>query len=193
MSARRVLLSLALAGALAGAACGDPPDKEIQQAQSAIEGARSAGANEYAHDEFAAAEDALKRAREAVDDRDYRLALNNALDARERAQNAAREANDKKNAARANAERELLDAMTALNDAHAKLRSAEASRAPAKALAGPRHDIAASEEAVQKARAVFDKGDYPAALAQSRQISARLRTTAAELAALPANSARRRR
>jgi len=193
MSVRRVWLSLALAGALAGAACGDPPDKEMQQAQTAIEAARAAGADEYAHDEFAGAEDALKRARDAVDQRDYRLALNNALDARERAQNAAKEATDKKNAARANAERELLDAMTALNDAHAKLRAAETKRVPARTLAGPKREIAASEEAVQKARAAFDNGDYPAALTASRQISARLRATADQLAAATAAGQRRRR
>jgi hypothetical protein len=193
MSVRRVLLSLALAGALAAAACGDPPDKEMQQAQSAIDSAREAGAAEYAHDEFAGAEDALKRARDAVDQRDYRLALNNALDARERAQNAAKEATDKKNAARANAERELLDAMTALNEAHAKLRAAETSRVPPRTLAGPKREIAGSEEAVQKARAAFDKGDYPAALTASRQISARLRTTADQLTAASAAGAKRRR
>ena len=53
----------------------DPPDKEMQQAQSAIESARVAGAGEYAHDELAAAEQALKNAHDAVDQRDYRLAL----------------------------------------------------------------------------------------------------------------------
>ena len=78
-----------------GAACGDPPDKEMQQAQGAIDAARAAGADQYARDEFTAAEDALKRAHEAVDQRDYRQALNNALDARERAQTAAKEAVNK--------------------------------------------------------------------------------------------------
>src|SRR3954469_20869079 len=88
--------------------CGDdPPDKEMQQAQSAIDNARSAGADRYAHDEFVAAEQALKNAHSAVDQRDYRLALTIALDSRERAQTAAKEAADKKQAVKADAAREL--------------------------------------------------------------------------------------
>lgn len=193
MSARRVLLSLAVVAALAGAACGTPPDKEIQQAQGAIDAARSAGADQYAHDEFAAAEDALKRAHDAVTDRDYRLALNNALDARERAQNAIKEATDKKAAARATAERQLLDTMTALNDARAKLRAAETARAAPRVLAAARREIAASEDAVQKARAAFDGGDYPEVVRMSGEITARLRTVVSNLGAVPAAPARRRR
>src|SRR5919199_6689559 len=162
MRRRSFLLSVACASvaALTGMACADPPDKELQQAQGAIDTARAAGADQYAHDEFAAAEDALKRAHEAVGQRDYRLALNNALDARERAQTAAKEAADRKATKRGDAERELLDAMTALNEANSKLRAAEAARAPAKALAGPRHLITDSDAALQKARAAFDQGDY---------------------------------
>src|SRR4029077_14429983 len=77
-STRRLLLSLAVLVAMTGAACGgDPPDKEMQQAQSAIDAARTGGADQYARDEFTAAQDALKRAQEAVTERDYRLALNN--------------------------------------------------------------------------------------------------------------------
>src|SRR5438552_16737193 len=102
-SARRFPLSLALVAALAATACGDPPDKEMQQAQGAIDAARAAGADQYAHDEFAAAQDALKRSHEAVDQRDYRQALNTALDARERAQTAAHESVNTKAIARAHA------------------------------------------------------------------------------------------
>jgi hypothetical protein len=80
----------AIAVGLSTPACGgDPPDKEIKQAQAAIEAARGAGAGQYAKTEYAAAQDALKRATDAVADRDYRLALNHALDARERAEAAA--------------------------------------------------------------------------------------------------------
>ena len=101
---RRVLQSIAAVAALTVAAsCGDPPDKELQQARSAIESARGAGAEVYARDEFSAAETALKNATEAVDQRDYRLALNRALDARERAQNAEKEAASRKAAARTEA------------------------------------------------------------------------------------------
>jgi hypothetical protein len=44
-SMRRVLQSIAVVAAMtATAACGDPPEKELQEARSAIESARGAGA-----------------------------------------------------------------------------------------------------------------------------------------------------
>src|SRR5947209_14527583 len=82
------------------AACGEPPEREMQQAQGAIDAARAAGADAYAHTEFTAAQDALKQAREAAGQHDYQSALNHALDSRERAQNAAKEAADRKATAR---------------------------------------------------------------------------------------------
>src|SRR5436190_334264 len=41
---RRLTLSLAVVAAVSSAACGDPPEKEMQQAQGAIDAARAAGA-----------------------------------------------------------------------------------------------------------------------------------------------------
>src|SRR5438093_983925 len=131
------------------AACGEPPEKEMQQAQGAIDAARAVGADEYAHDEFVAAQDALKHAREAVDQRDYRLALNHAIDSRERAQDAAKTAADRRGAARATAERAIGTAAAALADARLKLKTAESARiAPAK-IAGPRAALRAT------------RGDHP--------------------------------
>ena len=87
---RAGLLVVASACLAAAMACAEPPDKEIQQAIGAIDAARAAGAAEYAAEDFTAAQDALTRANDAVELRDYRLALNHALDSRERAQNAAK-------------------------------------------------------------------------------------------------------
>jgi Domain of unknown function (DUF4398) len=193
MSARRFLLSLAVTAALAVAGCGDPPDKEIEQAQGAIDTAKAAGADQYAQTEFAAAEDALKRAHEAVAQRDYRLALNNALDARERALAAAKESADRKTTARGDAERELLDAMTALNEMHAKARGAEANHVPPKTLQSVRVVIAESEDAVQKARAAFDKSDYLTVIASARETRARLKATAQEVDVAIGGPLRRRK
>ena len=81
----------------------------MQQAQGAIDAARAAGADAYAHTEFTAAQDALKQAREAAGQHDYQSALNHALDSRERAQNAAKEAADRKATARGDAERAMED------------------------------------------------------------------------------------
>ena len=199
MSARRLPHSVAVVATLAAlaamlcAACGDPPDKEIQQAQGAIDTARAAGADQYATTEYTAAQEALKRANEAVEQRDYRLALNYALDARERAQNAAKEAADRKSTARSEAERALLDAMTALNDAHTKLRAAEAARAPMKVLTAARRAVTDGEDTVQKARAAFDRGDFLGAKEAIAGITEHLKATAHDLdTATPAATRRRR-
>ena len=44
MPSRRLLSAIAFFALMAGA-CGTPPDKELQQAQSAIDAARTAGAD----------------------------------------------------------------------------------------------------------------------------------------------------
>ena len=189
---RRFLLSSAVVAAMMGAACGDPPDKEMQQAQGAIDAARAAGADQYAHEEFAAAEDALKRSHEAVEQRDYRQALNTALDARERAQAAAKESVNAKATARADATQALAVADAALHGARAKLKIAEAAHAPARALASARKAIDNGENAVQEARAAFDKGEYLAAIDTARGVPAQLAPTTHDLEGAAAGGGRRR-
>src|SRR5581483_9749899 len=80
----RVVIGLLLLCVTFTAACADdPPTKEMNQAQGAIDAARAAGAEQYAPEDFKAAVAALQRSHEAVTQRDYRQALNDALDARE--------------------------------------------------------------------------------------------------------------
>jgi hypothetical protein len=191
-SMRRFVLSLAVLAAVAGAACGDPPDKEIQQAQGAIDAARAAGADQYAREEFTAAEDALKRSHENVAQRDYRQALNTALDARERAQAAAKEAVNKKAIARADATQALADADAALHDARAKLKTAESAHLAPRALNPVRKAIDDGEMAVQEARTAFDKGDYLAAIETARKVPAQLSPVTRDLDAANAAGGRRR-
>ncbi len=143
------------------AGCGDdPPTKEIQQAQQAIDAARSAGADRYAAEDFTAAQDALKRAQADVVARDYRQALNDALDARDRAQTAGNDAADRRAAAKIEVDKSLHDAALALVDARAKLRTAEAARRPMRLIIPLRRSIADAETHVQEARTAFDDGDY---------------------------------
>src|SRR5262245_36028656 len=92
----------------------DPPNKEIQQAETTIDQARAAGAEVHAKEEFRAAQEALKQAREAVVQRDYRLALNHALDSREHAQTATKQMADIRAKERADADRALAEANAAL-------------------------------------------------------------------------------
>jgi hypothetical protein len=190
-SVRRFVLSLAVAAAMTGAACGDPPEKELQQAQGAIDAARAAGADQYARGEFAAAEDALKRAHDAVDERDYRAALNAALDARERAQTAAKDTVNAKATARAEAEKALASAAAALGEARARTRL-ETGRASPRALAAARRAISDDEAAVQEARTAFEHGDYLASIDKAKAATARLRASTHDLDATTSTTGRRR-
>jgi hypothetical protein len=194
MPLRRQISAIALGALLTSAvACGTPPDKELQQAQTAIEAARAAGADRFAAEEFAAAQSALARANDAVAQRDYRLALNNALDARERAQNAARDATGRMTAARKDAESALTGAVAALADARAKLRAAETGRVPAATLADARSRIALAEKGVQEARTASSGGNYKAAIDSAVKTTATLRQISRDLQTATSAPAHRRR
>ena len=144
------------------AGCGDdPPTKELQEAQQAIDEARASGADRYSTEEFTAAQEAIKRSQAAVVARDYRQALNDALDARDRAQTAEKDAVDKKAKAKVDADRVLHEAALAVVNARAKLRTAEtAHRVPLRVLVPIRRNIADAETRVQEARTAFESGDY---------------------------------
>jgi len=191
--ARRVLAALVFVLSLVTMACGDPPEKEMQQAQGAIDAARAAGADRYAQDEFAAAQTALQKAKDAVADRDYRLALNHALDSREQAQNAAKDAADHKAAARTDADRAVNAAMAALNDAHTKLKAAETAHVPPRTLIEPRRVITDADTDVQKARTLFGQGDYLGVLDVLRPLTPRLHDVTHTLDTAAATPVRRRR
>lgn len=190
--ARRHLPALFVV-ALLTVSCGEPPDKEMQQAQGAIDAARAAGAEEYARAEFGAAQEALKHAQEAVAQRDYRLALNHALDSRERAQNAAKETADQKAKARTDADRAITSASAALADARAKLKAAENARAQAAKVAAARSAIDRGDHAVQEARAAFGRAEYLAVVQAATAATTNLRATARDLEAAAPPAGHRRR
>jgi hypothetical protein len=189
----RCLLPVAILAAMTAIACADPPSKEIEQAEAAIEAARAAGADHYAGDELTGAREALKQAHEAVADRDYRLALNHALQARERARSAATEAADRKAAARSEAERAVAGVARALEETRARLRGAETARAPARTLSNARYAVTSAEEALQKARTAIAAGDYSAAVSTTNGTAQHLRAVSRELEAAAPPPARRRR
>jgi hypothetical protein len=170
----------------------DPPEKEMQQAQGAIDAARVAGAEQYAREEYAAALDMLKHARDAVDQRDYRLALNNALDSREHAQNAAKLTADNKAAARTDADRALVELTTTLAEARTKVKSPEATQVSARTQV-LRRTIVDAEGALQKARTAFSAGDFVAVAAVTHDVTPQLRSAMHDLDAAAAAAGRRRR
>jgi hypothetical protein len=170
----RATLPIAVIAIAATIACSEPPSKEMDQAQGAIDAARAAGAELYAPNEFEAARTALKRSEEAVAARDYRLALGHALDARERAHDAAREAADGKAAARSNAERALASAEAAVKRAQARLAALSAARPRRRDIPEIDHAIDVASQAVQESRAALSKEDYLGANEALTGVEARL-------------------
>jgi hypothetical protein len=148
-----------LAALLVVPACAEPPNKEINQAQGALDTARAAGAERYAPEEYTAAATALKSANDAVAQGDYRLALNHALDSRDRAQHAAAEAADARARIRGEVERSLAEVAALLAQANARMASPEGARnrrnrrEAQQLLAGVNSDV-------QKAGAAMKADDY---------------------------------
>ena len=152
-------LAALLGALLVCAACSEPPQKEIDRAQGAIDAARAAGADRYATSELASATSALKEAHDAVEQRDYRLALTKALDASERGQQAARQAADGKARARGEVERTITTVTASLQQLQAVLK-AEGARMPATLLASAKRETTTSQAALQKARTLLEAEQY---------------------------------
>lgn len=190
----RLALLVVVAIAVPCLACGgNPPDREIQQARDAVESARGAGAAQYAGEELAAAERALNDAGLAVEDRDYRLALNHALDSREHAQTAAGLATESKATAKASADRALAQATESLERARTTLKASEAAHAQARLLADARAALDDAERDLQEARTQVERGMFAAAEKTSRGAIERLETGVTALeSATPAPTRKRR-
>ena len=182
-----------LAAALLLSACADPPNKEMDQAQGAIDAARAAGADRYAGTEYAAATTALKNANDAVTQRDYRLALNYALDSREHAQNAARESADTKARLRAEVEREMADIATLLAQASNALAAAQRGRRPRRAMQRPADEIAAVNRDVQKVGEAIRADDYLEAQAALNGVKPRIEKAIVALTGPSTSQSSRRR
>jgi hypothetical protein len=182
-----VFASLLLAG------CGSPPTREMDQAQGAIDAARAAGADRYATEQYDSSVKALKSAQDAVVARDYRLALNYALDSRDRAQGAAKEAASQQVTQRSGAERLLAEVAALLHSAKLQLTQAEEARLPRRTLTSARDAIAQADDALQKAGTGIQEGEYQSSQTQLSESAAKLKAAIAEIdTGLKARGVRRR-
>jgi predicted S18 family serine protease len=145
---------------LAAAGCSEPPQKEIDQAQSAIDAARAAGADKYAADDYTGAESTLQKAHAAVDQRDYRLALSYAIDARQRAIEAEHAVAEARTRQKTDAEREFKAESDRTARLDVALREADSARTPAQQLRTAREAIEAARTSLQETRRLFDGGNY---------------------------------
>ena len=140
--------------------CATPPTREMDQAQGSIDAARAAGADRYATEQYDAAVKALQNAQDAVAQRDYRLALNYALDGRDRAQRAAKEAATQQAVLRSAAERRLGQVTASADQARQQLKAAEDARVPRRSLAEARRALADAEVSLQKAGTNIQESNY---------------------------------
>ncbi len=178
---------------LLAAGCSEPPQKEINQAQGAIDAARAAGADKYAAEEYNAATTALQKSHDAVDQRDYRQALSYALDARERAQDAARQAADGKARARITAEVAFNQISARAQQLEARIKTAEAARVPARELQKSRDTLAKARTALQEARTTIDAGNYSDVASKVSSIRSELDAALTEVEGIPQRPARKRK
>ena len=158
----RVARRLALVMVVLSASCAEPPNKEMNQAQGALDAARAAGADTFAAAEFKAAEDALRKSEDAVTAGDYRQALNHALDSRERAQTAAKMAVDGRAEARGQAERAITEVATLLSRAQTELKDPDVVRLGSRDLKGPRATLLKVDGMLQEARKALASENYAA-------------------------------
>lgn len=153
----------------------------MDQAQGAIDAARAAGADRYAADQYRGAVQALASAHTAVEQRDYRLALNHALDSRERAQSAAKEAASQQGVLRSSAERRLGEVTALLDQTRQKLKAAETARVPRRSLVIARSAVGDAEGALQKAGTEIQQGNYRESQERLAESASKLQSAIAEI------------
>jgi hypothetical protein len=165
----------------------------MDQAQGAIDAARAAGADRYAPAEFAAANTALKSAHDAVQQGDYRLALNHAIDSREQAQNAARVAADNRAKLRGDVERLMAEVNALATQVGAWIASPASARTP-RTRRTAQQVVTQSTAELQKAGSLMQAEDYAGAQKVLTASKERLqKVLPASPTAATAQSARRRK
>ena len=186
---RRLLI---VGGLILAAACSGPPQKEIDQAQAALDSARAAGADRYATSEYAEAASSLQKAHDAVTQRDYRQALNYAIDSRQRAQEALRVAPEGKTRAHDAAVKDYDRTASRANELQTRLREADAARVPARDLQTPRSTLAEARQALQEASTAITAGNFEAVSKSLTEVRGKLDGAIAAMEKIPQRPARKK-
>jgi hypothetical protein len=181
---------LAIGVLLAVTGCSEPPRKEIDQAQAALDRAKGAGADRLAADEFTAAANALQKAHESVDQRDYRQALSYAIDARQRAQDASRQATEARKRAQKTIEALYGEIATRANQLQSLLREADAARVKPKELAAPRATLAEARTILQEASTAITLGNFEEGSKSLTGVRGKLDAAIKDLEKIPLRQAR---
>jgi hypothetical protein len=178
---------------LVAISCAEPPHKEMDQAQGAIDAARAAGAEQYAAAEFTAATKALAQSNEAVTARDYRLALNYALESREQAQNAARTAADTRAKLRGDVERSFAEAKSLIAQARARMDGPSGAQIPRGTRRTAQQRLTQLEGELQKAGASLQAEKYMEADRLLTGIKRQIQSVVTTISRGPSSQSPRRR
>jgi len=178
---------------LVAISCAEPPHKEMDQAQGAIDAARAAGAEQYAAAEFTAATKALAQSNEAVTARDYRLALNYALESREQAQNAARTAADTRAKLRGDVERSIAEAKSLIAQARARMDGPSGAQIPRGTRRTAQQRIKQLEGELQKADASLQAEKYQEADQLLTGIKRQIQSVVTTISRGPSSQSQRQR
>lgn len=146
--------------ALIAAGCSSPPTKEHDQAVAALTAARAAEAATYAPEELAAAQSSLDKYDQAVEQDDYRQALSDAIDARDRGFEAARLAATAKSDARGQLQALMADADALIRSANGRLAGTAGPRLNTAAADRLRNAARSASTALQETRTQFDAQHY---------------------------------
>jgi hypothetical protein len=175
------------------AACSEPPQKELDQAQGAIDAAHAAGADMYAADAYNGAVQSLQKAHDSVDQRDYRQALSYAIEAREGAKDAARAAADAQAKARATAEAQIAELLALTQQLDTGITAAQTVRVPARDLRDARATLADARDHLQEAGAAVTSKKYREATSTLTGVREKLNAAIKAIDAQIQKPARRRR
>lgn len=193
LSTWRVRPASWLVVALFAVSCASPPHKEIDQAEGAMAAARAAGAERFAAAEYAAAVDALKLANDAVAGRDYRLALNYALESSEQAQNAARTAADTRAKLRGDIERSIAETQALLAQARTRVDGPAGAQVARRVRRGATQTLTQAEAQLQKAVAALQAEDYMEAQRLLTGVNEQIQGVVATISTRPTAQSPRRR
>jgi hypothetical protein len=151
------------------AGCARPPVQEIAAAQSAIEAAVKAGAEDYADQDLRAARDTLAVANTQVEAKDYKAAKLSALDAKAKAEAAAVGVEAGRVRLKTGVETKLAAAQPVLDEINGLLAKAKGNK-----IAPLKQEAAELKGELDAARAAYDAGTYKTAMVKCQPLDSLL-------------------
>ncbi len=162
---------------LLAAGCAQPPTERLEAAQKAVEAARSAGAPEYAKEDFAKLEQQFALAKEELAKQEKAMAIfRSYADADRMLTRVAEEGKQVETKAAANKEAAKTAALTVEKEAQQAVASAKELLAKAPvgkdraAVESIKHDLSGLEESLGTVHQLIEKGDYTGAEAQAKSL-----------------------